>query len=200
MATATVAIFLEVPVRTMGQCAIFIDGGYLTKILENEFARPYLDYQKLSDVLASPRERLRTYYYDCMPYQSSPPTQVERIKHSGKAKFIHAITRGSQRFEFRQGKLRRTKTGQFEQKRIDVLLAIDMVRLCSKKQIDIVVLISGDSDLVPAVEASKEEGAIVQLYYRSRSTADELLNVCDERYEIDQALIDRMLVSSQSAP
>ena len=64
-------------------------------------------------------------------------------------------------------------------------------RLCSKKQIDIVVLIAGDSDLVPAVEASKEEGAIVQLYYVKRSVSDELLNVCDERYEIGQALIDQ---------
>ena len=109
-------------------------------------------------------------------------------------KFIHAITRSVQRFQFRQGKLRKTGTREFEQKRIDVLLAIDMVRLCSKKHIDVVMLITGDSDLVPAVEASKEEGAIVQLYYRKRSVADELLNVCDERYEIDQALIDRMLV------
>ena len=183
----------------MGQCAIFIDGGYLTKILENDFARPKLDYQKLSDVLVGSRERLRTYYYDCMPYQGNPATQAERLKYSGKAKFIHAITRSVQRFQFRQGKLRKTGTGQFEQKRIDVLLAIDMVRLCSKKQIDIVVLIAGDSDLVPAVEASKEEGAIVQLYYCERSVSDELLNVCDERYEINQALIDRMLIEPSVA-
>ena len=27
----------------MSQCAIFIDGGYLTKVLEN-FGRPSLDY------------------------------------------------------------------------------------------------------------------------------------------------------------
>lgn len=66
-----------------------------------------------------------------------------------------------------------------------------MVRLCSKGQIDTVVLITGDSDLVPAVEACKVEGAIVQLYYVSTSISDELLNVCDERYEIDRNLIDR---------
>ena len=64
-----------------------------------------------------------------------------------------------------------------------------MARLCSKKQIDLVILIAGDSDLVPAVEACKEEGAIIRLYYHPTSISDELLNVCDERYEIDKVLI-----------
>ena len=91
----------------------------------------------------------------------------------------------------RYGKLRRTGAGTFEQKRVDVLLGVDMVRLCSKKQIELAILIAGDSDLVPAVEASKEEGAIVRLYYKSQSVSDELLNVCDERYEIDQGFIDK---------
>ena len=68
-----------------------------------------------------------------------------------------------------------------------------MVRLCSKKQIDFVVLIAGDSDLVPAVEACKEEGAIVRLHYSKASISDELLNVCDERYEIDHALMGKVL-------
>lgn len=176
----------------MGRCAIFIDGGYLTKVLENDFRRASLDYQKLSDFLAGQNERRRTYYYDCMPYQSNPPTKEEKQKYSAKSKFIHAINRNVPRFQFRQGRLRKSGSGQFEQKRIDVLLGIDMVRSCSKQQIDTVVLIAGDSDLVPAVEASKEEGAIVQLYYVTRSTSDELLNVCDERYEINSTLINKV--------
>lgn len=69
-----------------------------------------------------------------------------------------------------------------------------MVRLCSKKQIDLVILIAGDADLVPAVEACKEEGAIVRLYYKTGTISDELLNVCDERYEINQSLVDKCLI------
>ena len=176
----------------MGQCAIFIDGGYFEKVLQYDFGCPRLDFQDLSNDLAARagHQRLRTYYYDCMPYQSNPPTEAEKNKYRAKAKFIHALRRNVQRFEFRQGKLRKTGSGQFEQKRIDVLLGVDMVRLCSKGQIETVVLIAGDSDLVPAVKASKEEGAIVTLYYHRRSVSDELLNECDEFYEIDQALID----------
>ena len=171
------------------QCAVFIDGGYFAKVTEQNFNRPAVDFQRLSDVLSAPAQRLRTYYYDCMPYQSDPPTPAEKEKHAAKARFIHAVQRSVQRFQFRQGRLRRTGPTTFEQKRIDVLLGVDMVRLCSKKQIDQVILIAGDADLVPAVEACKEEGAIVRLYYHPSAISDELLNAVDERYEIDAALI-----------
>jgi uncharacterized LabA/DUF88 family protein len=175
----------------MSQCAVFIDGGYLCKITETYFNRASIDFQKLSDYLSGATPRLRTYYYDCMPYQSNPPSSAEQQKYASKARFFHAISRKVQRFQIRQGKLRKIGPGQFEQKRVDVLLGIDMVRLSSKKQIDLVILIAGDADLVPAVEASKEEGSIVRLYYKHGSVSDELLNVCDERYEIDQEFIDK---------
>lgn len=178
---------------------MFLDGGYFTKVVEHHFQRAKVDFQRLSDVLTDPVHRLRTYYYDCMPYQGNPPTPQEKIKYASKAKFFHAIKREVQRFELRQGRLRKTKIGTFEQKRIDVLLGVDMVRLCSKDQIDLVILIAGDADLVPAVEACKEEGAIIRLHYHPSSISDELLNVCDERYEIDQMLITRVTKQPCSA-
>lgn len=177
----------------MEQCAIFIDGGYFAKVTEQNFSRPHIDFQRLSDVLTeSASQRLRTYYYDCMPYQGNPPTPQEKEKHAAKARFIHAVGRSVQRFQFRQGRLQKTGTNTFQQKRIDVMLGVDMVRLCSKKQIDHVILIAGDADLVPAVEACKEEGAIVRLYYHPSAISDELLNVVDERCEIDSALISKV--------
>ncbi len=176
----------------MEQCAIFIDGGYLAKVTEQNFSRPSIDFQRLSDVLSGPAQRLRTYFYDCMPYQGTPPTTQEKEKHASKAKFIHAVQRSVQRFQFRQGRLRKTGAGTFEQKRVDVMLGVDMVRLSSKKQIDHVILIAGDSDLVPTVEACKEEGAIVRLYYHPSAISDELLNVVDERCLIDSELISKI--------
>lgn len=44
---------------TMSRVAIFIDGGYLTKVLR-EFGEPKLDYLKFSELLAGGKERLRT--------------------------------------------------------------------------------------------------------------------------------------------
>ena len=48
--------------------ALFIDGGYLDKVLESEFPAADLSYQKLSAALAGDGDLLRTYYYHCLPY------------------------------------------------------------------------------------------------------------------------------------
>ena len=56
---------------------------------------------------------------------------------------------------------------------------------------------SGDSDLVPAVNAVKPEGVVVTLWHGSRAGSSrpsrELFQVCDERREITTDLIDQVL-------
>ncbi len=65
----------------MRQVAIFIDGGYLDKLLRNEFDGLRINYETFSrEILAQihgDAYLLRTYYYHCLPYQSNPPTQEE---------------------------------------------------------------------------------------------------------------------------
>ena len=106
------------------------------------------------------------------------------------SRFVDALKR-LPRFEFRQGKLAR-REGGFEQKRVDIWIAVDLVRLSFSHQITKAVLITGDSDLVPAIEAAKDAGVVVQLYYSRHSVHHELLQACDERYELDQALIQKI--------
>ena len=174
----------------MSRCAVFIDGGYLNKILEHEFSRPLLDYGKLSQELAGDTERLRTYYYHCMPYQGDPPTEEEKQRHANMARFIEALKR-LPRFEFRQGRLAK-REGGFEQKRVDIWIAVDLVRLSFSHQITKAIIISGDSDLVPAIEAAKDAGVVVELWYSRRAVHNELLQAADERFEITQSLIDKI--------
>lgn len=88
------------------------------------------------------------------------------------------------------------------QKGVDILLAIDMIRLSSKNQIHKAFLIAGDADYVPVVKASKDEGVSVTLYHSGamqtaadgklrKKYSDELWQACDERKVITQALIDK---------
>ncbi len=174
----------------MSRCAVFVDGGYLNKVLENDFNRIAIDYGKLAEEVAQGTERLRTYYYHCMPYQSNPPTEEEKRRYVAMSKFIDALKR-LPRFEFRRGKLARRDTG-FEQKRVDIWIAVDLVRLSFSHQITKAVLITGDSDLVPAIEAAKDAGVVVQLYYSRHSVHQELLQACDERFELDQTVIKKI--------
>jgi uncharacterized LabA/DUF88 family protein len=71
-------------------------------------------------------------------------------------------------------------------------MAVDLVRMSANKQIDKAIIITGDSDLVPAVEAARDSGVVVTLYYSPNARHDELLQACDERYEITRNLIERI--------
>jgi len=182
----------------MAKCAILIDGGYLDKVMMNDFSGSRVDIGKLGDELASPDERLRTYLYHCMPYMSNPPTEEEKKRYSSRDKYISALKR-LPRFQFRQGKLQKTSDG-YRQKRVDILIAVDLVRMSSNRQIDRAVLIAGDSDLVPAIEAARDAGVVVTLYYSPNSCHNELLQNCDERVEITHNLINKVKATIATAP
>jgi len=176
----------------MSKAVVFIDGGYLAKVLENIFRKPPFSFEKFSDNLcvSAGCQRVRTYYYYCSPYQSSPATPEERKRISDFDRFV-AYLNTLPRFEIRLGRLQRIGT-EFKQKGVDVFLSVDLVKLSCKGSIDKAILVTGDSDFVPAVNVAKEEGIVTILYYSKTPPMyvhNELLKACDERYEITQALI-----------
>ena len=168
--------------------AIFIDNGYLSKVFTDGIK---IDFIKFSEVVCDGKERLRTYFYDCKPYVSEPPTAEEKVKISQYNRFASKVE-ALPRFQMRFGKLRRNSDGSFEQKRVDILLAVELVRLSWSGQIGHAVIVTGDSDFVPAIEAAKDAGVITKLYYSRRSVHDELLSAVDERCEMDPAFVERV--------
>jgi uncharacterized LabA/DUF88 family protein len=176
----------------VNRCAIFIDGAYLEFVLKEEFGRPPIDFAALANRIAGPRELLRTYFYDCLPYQSARPTAEERERFARRRRFHHALNL-IPRFEVRLGKLafRGTQDGRpiFEQKRVDILLGVDLVQLAAKHQITDAMVLAGDSDFLPAIEIAKQEGVVVHLFHGA-SPHNELLTRCDERVPIDDEFVD----------
>lgn len=180
-------------INHMGKAIVLIDGGYLAKVLESIFHRPPFDFEKFSDLLCQNArcERVRTYYYHCRPYQSNPPTLSEKTRYAEWQKFEDYLKK-IQRLDFRAGRLQRIGR-TFKQKGVDVCLSVDLVKLSCKGIIDKAILITGDSDFVPAVNVAKEEGIVTILYYSNAPPMyvhRELLEACDETYEITQDVIE----------
>jgi len=184
----------------MDKIGIFIDGGYLAKILQHEYAPKKIDFQKLQDHISAGHDLFRTYYYICQVYRSDPPTDDERRKHSDQSRFFGKL-RLIPHFEIKFGVLAKRdlmceKCGyvvqKFEQKRIDVLFSVDLIRTAWNKSIQRAAIIAGDGDFVPVVKDAKDAGVIVSLYYSKRSIARELHEICDERYLIDDHFIDHI--------
>jgi hypothetical protein len=76
----------------MGVAAVFLDGGYVEKVLHYDFQNPKIDFEKLAHVVAQPDDLLRMYYYHCLPYQGNPPTPEERERYSARHRFIKKLS------------------------------------------------------------------------------------------------------------
>ncbi len=185
----------------MGTVAVFLDAGYVDKVIKLDFGNIRIDYHKLVLAMAAPDELLRTYYYNCLPYQSNPPTEEENKRYAAAHRFITKL-KSLPRFEVRLGKLAKRgedKNGKpiFLQKRVDCMFGVDMALLAGKGKITNVAIFTGDSDLIPAMEAVKREGVLVSLWHGTNAATSapgrEILEVADERHPITQELINRIL-------
>jgi uncharacterized LabA/DUF88 family protein len=65
----------------------------------------------------------------------------------------------------------------------DVGIVIDMIRLSSK--LDVVILVSGDGDYVPAVEYLRNQGQFIEGVSFGKSTSAKLVAAVDEFTDLD---------------
>lgn len=174
----------------MNQAAIFLDAGYIDVLLLR-YGKIQINYESFSDELCGADTRLRTYWYSCPPYQDDPPTPEQSKKFSRYQKFTYHLNR-LRRFVVREGRLMKISNNKFKQKGVDVLLAVDMVKMAFSGKIDRIVLVTGDSDFVPAVELVRDLGITVILYRSSDGHVHRaLLESVDECYNITADMIER---------
>jgi uncharacterized LabA/DUF88 family protein len=182
------------------KAAVFIDGGYLDKVLQ-DLGIARVNLQRLSDKIVGRNLRLRSYYYHCSVYQSNPPTLEEKDRFQKKERFFNALRRLTA-FEVRLGYLvfkGKDHLGNpiFQQKGVDIHMAVDLMRLSLQNKIDIAYLIAGDGDLLPLVVSAKDAGVFVNLYYGNGPTSNysqQLWDACDARKLMDHELLKDCLL------
>ena len=183
--------------------AVYIDGGYLTNVLR-ALGKPRIDYAQFAAWCAQGFEVFRVYYYDCLPYQGPMPSPEERLRHSNSIKWMDALNR-LDRFKVRLGRLQYRGTADegnpiFQQKRVDLQLGLDIASLVAVNRVGLsmVVLTTGDSDLIPAVTAAQEAGVLVRLVHGPRDAQgrpryhQDLWDLVDERKEITREALRPM--------
>ena len=182
------------------RAAIFIDGGYILNQFKQSNIEP--DWEELADYFLAPLRQsvpldlLRCYFYYCPPYISQEPSddEIERMKEFES--FTETVL-SNDRWAMRLGKLQRRKEGNkdvFEQKRVDVLLSVDMVRHAAAGHIQHAVLIAGDSDFIPAVEAAKESGVTLSLWCGNYNTVhNDLIALADEVHQLEWKYFPRFV-------
>jgi len=83
-------------------------------------------------------------------------------------------------------------TPVFQQKRVDLQIGLDIATVVTGSRADIVAILSGDSDLLPAVEMAKNSGVIVRLVHGPKVTYhNDLWDAADGRKQISSEVIAR---------
>ena len=167
--------------------AVFIDAGYLRKINTTR-----IDFEKLIKAMIGTKELHRAYYYDCQPFAPNNPSEADKERLS-KAMQFHQRLKNISRFDVRLGKLRLKGYDSqnqpiFEQKRVDLLLGLDIASVIrtTPRVVDSIFMLTGDGDMIPAMLAAKEAQIIVYLAHGGKPTYDqELWNYADERLLLD---------------
>jgi uncharacterized LabA/DUF88 family protein len=84
-------------------------------------------------------------------------------------------------FELRLGEFKTKDNGELTQKQVNVFIVMDMIQLSLKGKVQHIILISNDTDFIPAVKFVKEEGVKVHIRTAEKHYKLELAKSCDTR-------------------
>jgi hypothetical protein len=152
----------------------YIDGTYLLKRYQDSMTSvfgtaPNIDFGKVRSSL-----RLkRLYFYDC---EAGPNDVWQKQQQDALSECDFCFPR--------MGTLGRGFKKDRQQKEVDVLLAVDMLRSAYSGVLTEALLIAGDLDYRPVIEALVDRGVIVKLLYDPRSINKGLFNAVDVRRTI----------------
>lgn len=180
----------------MNDCIVFIDGAYLS--LVSKFlgkGKPLkFNIKKFAEILAEKENLIckEIFYYNCPPFQGTPPTEEQARRKAGYDKFISKLDLSG--IEVREGRCQMINN-EYAQKGVDVLLSIDLVRKAGS--IKNFILVACDTDFVPAINdvRIKDKVKVILYYFRDKnskfSMSDHILGVCDKKVKLKKEDFDK---------
>ena len=75
-------------------------------------------------------------------------------------------------------------------KQVDISLSVDMLAHASRKNYDVAVLVAGDEDYTPLVDAVMSEGRRVCLWFLEKGLSPILKNRVDHYFSLEHVLFD----------
>jgi uncharacterized LabA/DUF88 family protein len=177
--------------------AVLIDGGHLCALAKK--ARLTYDpgyIEKVAHACVEPGEfLLRILYYDCAPYIGKVKLPVSGEEHEFKgsdswlrdlaSRNLFAVRRGVLKFRGFKPKTIPLENAalkdadfkpDFEQKGVDMRIGLDIANHAATRSVDRIILISGDTDCLPAMKHARISGLqIVLASLPNHKVAPELL-------------------------
>ena len=157
--------------------AVFIDGANFYNRLRQCQWPTRADVGGFAQRLAGNRHLIGAWYYNVSPPSDRPAEQVARQER------YYARIRENPIVRFKLGFLqRRLVDGHavYEEKGVDVSLAVDMLTGAFQDEYDVAVLVSSDGDFKPAVEAVRATGKRVEyIFFPGTTRSSALMKGCN---------------------
>ena len=147
---------------TKSRVAVFIDGGnFYFKLKELEVKNiSHFGYRQLAEWLARDRTVIFVGYY--VGVVRAQPNDVKGQKlRAGQVGLFNYLRSKEQRLAIRQGYLMKNN-GVYHEKGVDVQIAVDLLVGAYDNSYDTAILLSSDTDLLPAIKKVRELGKAVE--------------------------------------
>jgi uncharacterized LabA/DUF88 family protein len=164
---------------------LFIDGAcldsYIRKLSNcfNNEVMINIDYSMLAVNFQ------KVFYYDCLPAQKKNESEKDyEIRRQSKLNLFNHLN-SLDRFHVYEGTARfRDKQRGQEQKQVDIMMTVDMLRHSFRRNMEQATLLTGDLDFKPLIDALVQDGMYISLWYPKGETNYELVDAADSRLPI----------------
>jgi uncharacterized LabA/DUF88 family protein len=182
---------------------MYVDGFNLYYGIHAAYGRQYLwlDLESLARSVLRPGQRL-----DRVRYFTAPVRRLTDGRHRQDT-YLQALRERSNRVDIVEGRFQQKRVLcrvcgasriSYEEKETDVSIAVSLVEDAASDRYDTAIVVSGDSDLCPALRAAKRLAPThrIVVVFPPRRQSDPLRAVADGVLHIDR----RMLHQSQLPP
>lgn len=186
------------------QVVAYIDGFNLYHGLKEKHGKKYLwlDLEAMVNRLLQPDQVFNRVHYYTAAVRNDPPAEFRQQTYldalRAHCRYVDIVLGRFQEKTARcKGCGRSWRT--YEEKETDISIALGMVEDAVNQEFDTALLISGDSDLVPAVRAVKRlrPTAKIVAAFPPRRHSDELRRVVDANFTIGDAVIRHSLLPDE---
>lgn len=123
----------------------------------------------------------KIFYYDAFPVREDGEEEAKYNLRVAPIRELHEKLAALDRFRVYEGDARTRRGAGRQQKKVDVMIAVDMLIHTIRRNMEEASLLASDVDFKPLLDALVTEGMFVTLIYNPKSTNRELLASADAR-------------------
>lgn len=173
---------------------LFVDGGAFRGRIQNLCNKYFGGVSVRIDFAKVRRNYTKVFYYDALPVREDGETEQA---YEAKLKPLRDILESAANVDgvhVYEGDARRRRRRGLEQKKVDVMLTVDMLTHAFRRNMHKATLLSGDNDFKPLLDALVQDGMFVSLLYPPDETSKELMQAADARWPLSMSMIEGFLL------